>query len=1009
MQKHKKRISILTKSEVTELYQVPSFNSVDRAEYFALNINLRKEINKIINIKSRVYLILIIGYFRYKPVLPEFTSKNVRGDIKYIIQTYYKNERTNLNIDIPKSTKSRLVNRMLSTLGFEQLTPSIKNELTDRLNDVATICMEPKYIFDELLAFLGQRRIALPGYSTVQKLVSETLNFERKRTINILSKRMHPATAKQIISILHDEGNLNAIRGYNRGARDFSVSEINSELNSHNMISSIYYEIKDTINELSISQGNMEYYATIVKHSTTFSLKRHPKWQGILYLCCYLYFRYREINDKIITAFRYLVKKHKDASVLSAKARATEEIDLINKKLKIASEVFNFFIDGSVDDSIPFGDVRKKVFALISKDDMHLVSKFFDKNKIDVIEYQWQYIDCNHLKVANSIRKLFMAIDIVYDKEKSVIGQQIDATRDDLKEKGKLDAKDQRVIRPSEKDYIVKEGEVNPERFEFHMYSRISNHLENGLFYASESEQNKRLEDDLIEPRYWDENKSALIKKTGLERLTTPIEQTLSDLEKIFNEKLDHVSISINSDANEFVKKQPQSNRLQWSLASKKWKTSIDNPIYTQIKNTGIVDVMKYVNNETGFLSVFNAVSSRKNNLEADHNDLLACIFGNGANYGVHRMASASDRSIGILRDVNDKFIRPDTTEIANTVVSDAIANLSVFKYWTINEESPFGSVDGQKHTCRINTFKARYSAKYFRKGKGVSAITLVSNHVPLATVVISPNEYEGHFAFDLLYNNSSEIQPKSLATDNHGVNNVNFAILDIFGYQFSPRYAKFKKIFNELFEVILEDEQLIIRLKKQFNFNLIIHEWGNIQHIICSLSRKTTVQSTVIKKLSNAKRSSKTLAALREYDRIIKCIYVLDYADNKTLRQFVQQALNRGEAYHQLRRAIASVNGNQFRGGSDYQIDQWNDCARLIANCVIYYNSAILSGLVEKFEKENNKKAIDVLANLSPVAWGHILLGGNYSFEDKAAITSLDNLLEGVDPLSDEENEDHE
>lgn len=66
---------------------------------------------------------------------------------------------------------------------------------------------------------------------------------------------------------------------------------------------------------------------------------------------------------------------------------------------------------------------------------MHLVSEFFDKNKIDVIEYQWQYIDSNHLKIANSIRKLFMAIDIVYDNEKSVIGQQIDATRDDLKEK----------------------------------------------------------------------------------------------------------------------------------------------------------------------------------------------------------------------------------------------------------------------------------------------------------------------------------------------------------------------------------------------------------------------------------------------------------------------------------------------------------------------------------------------------------------------------------------------
>lgn len=87
---------------------------------------------------------------------------------------------------------------------------------------------------------------------------------------------------------------------------------------------------------------------------------------------------------------------------------------------------------------------------------------------------------------------------------------------------------------------------------------------------------------------------------------------------------------------------------------------------------------------------MFNAISSRKNNLEADYNDLLVCIFGNGANYGVHRMASASDRSIGILRDVNDKFIRPETTGMANTVISDAIANLSVYKYWTINEDSPF-------------------------------------------------------------------------------------------------------------------------------------------------------------------------------------------------------------------------------------------------------------------------------------------------------------------------------
>ena len=232
------------------------------------------------------------------------------------------------------------------------------------------------------------------------------------------------------------------------------------------------------------------------------------------------------------------------------------------------------------------------------------------------------------------------------------------------------------------------------------------------------------------------------------------------------------------------------------------------------------------------------------------------------------------------------------------------------------------------------------------------------------------------------------------------GVNNVNFAILDIFGYKFAPRYAKFKHVFNNQFEVLLGDE-LEIKLKKPINIKLIEQEWEQIQRIICSLSRKTTKQSTVIKKLSNSKRGTRTLLALREYDRLIKCLYLLEYVDNKTLRQFVQKALNRGEAYHQLRRAIASVNGNQFRGGNDYQIEQWNDCARLIANCIIYYNSALLSVLLEKFEKSNNQEAIEVLSNLSPVAWAHIQLAGNYTFYANKTALKLDSMLEEVDLFS--------
>lgn len=197
-------------------------------------------------------------------------------------------------------------------------------------------------------------------------------------------------------------------------------------------------------------------------------------------------------------------------------------------------------------------------------------------------------------------------------------------------------------------------------------------------------------------------------------------------------------------------------------------------------------------------------------------------------------MANISDRSMGKLRSVDDSYIHYETLTNANDAVSNAIATLPIFSYYQVADNQVFSSIDGQKFECRINTFKARYSSKYFSKSKGVSAITLVSNHVAVNARVIGANEYEGHFAFDLLYNNSADIQPNVLSTDTHGTNKVNFAILDLFGYAFASRYAKMKHIFFDLFEVT-EDDGGHIRLKKDINQSLIISTNGKISSTSCA------------------------------------------------------------------------------------------------------------------------------------------------------------------------------
>ncbi len=86
-----------------------------------------------------------------------------------------------------------------------------------------------------------------------------------------------------------------------------------------------------------------------------------------------------------------------------------------------------------------------------------------------------------------------------------------------------------------------------------------------------------------------------------------------------------------------------------------------------------------------------------------------------------------------------------------------------------------------------------------------------------------------------------------------------------------------------------------------------------------------------------------------------------------------------------------------ELSGRTDIEIEISNQCARLIANVFIYYNSAILSHLLTKCEASGNAKAVALITRMSPAAWRHILLNGHYTFQSGGKMIDLDALA-GLD-----------
>ena len=140
--------------------------------------------------------------------------------------------------------------------------------------------------------------------------------------------------------------------------------------------------------------------------------------------------------------------------------------------------------------------------------------------------------------------------------------------------------------------------------------------------------------------------------------------------------------------------------------------------------------------------------------------------------------------------------------------------------------------------------------------------------------------------------------------------------------------------------------------------------------------------------------RRNRTKRALWELDNLHRSRYLLSYIDSLRLRRNVQRALNRGESYHKLVRAVAYANGGRLRVRTDLEQQLWSECSRFLTNCVIYYNACILSELLEYAEREKNFELADRIKQISPVSWKHVNFYGEYTFRDVGDVVDLDQMV---------------
>jgi hypothetical protein len=267
------------------------------------------------------------------------------------------------------------------------------------------------------------------------------------------------------------------------------------------------------------------------------------------------------------------------------------------------------------------------------------------------------------------------------------------------------------------------------DRYEFLIYRLLRNGLEAGEIFCRDSVRFRSFEDDLLDDGQW-RQKERLLIDTGLARLSDPISEQLVALEQTLERRLSEVNQRIAASENDHFQVTRRGSQVRWTLDYPPSNESVNHPFFDQLRQVDISSVVHFVHGRCRFLEAFEHILGRYVKRAADDRAIVACLLAWGTNLGRGRMGDVSDIGYPTLATISENVLRPETLKEANDRVSNAIADLPIFRQYDLGGLL-HSSSDGQKFENRIPTINARHSPKYFGLHKGIVSYTLVANHIP--------------------------------------------------------------------------------------------------------------------------------------------------------------------------------------------------------------------------------------------------------------------------------------
>lgn len=392
-----------------------------------------------------------------------------------------------------------------------------------------------------------------------------------------------------------------------------------------------------------------------------------------------------------------------------------------------------------------------------------------------------------------------------------------------------------------------------------------------------------------------------------------------------------------------------------------------------------ILEVMAWV---PELAEAFTAVSGGRSRLEDLPTSIAACLAAHSMNVGYRPIARkgvpALERSR--LSHVFQTYVRPETLAAANAGLVARQADLLLAQVWG---GGLVAAVDGMRFVVPVPAAFARPNRKYFGSKRGMTWLNAMNDHgMGRGAKVVSGTVRDSLHMVDVIFGLDGGELPEIVVSDTGSYSDLVFGLLELLGISYRPALADLPDQKGWRIRPDADYGPLNTFARGKIDLRKICRNWEDILRVVASIYTGTVRAYDVVTMLQREGHPTALGEAIAAYGRIFKSLHILNYIDvDESYRRDIKGIRNLQEGRHALARKICHGKKGELYHRYERGLENQLGALGLVLNCVVLWTTVYLDAAVRRLMTQGYPVRDEDVARLSPFVNTHLGVHGTYSF----------------------------